>query len=148
VPLLAWQGWCPEFFEDDSKAADHRLWELSDVHSRSDYYLSSYDLKALYFLSINYILGVGCLGVPYAFARAGFLLCFAILLTVTALSYITVMWVAETGVRLDRRLLFIKNRIEFNSTTDDSISRDASLVTSSSAISEKTHLVRGGRPSL
>lgn len=52
------------YAEDDSEAAEHRLWELSDIHSRSDCNLSSYDLKALYFLSINYILGVGCLGVP------------------------------------------------------------------------------------
>jgi hypothetical protein len=58
-----------------------------------------------------------------------------------------VMWVAETGVRFDGRVLFVKNSTEFNSTTNDSISRDAASVTTSSAISEKTTLLRGGRPS-
>jgi hypothetical protein len=41
------------------------------------------------------------LGIPYAFARAGFLLCSLILLVVTLLSYLTVMWVAETGARFE-----------------------------------------------
>ena len=59
----------------------------------------SYSLQALYYLSINYILGVGCLGVPFAFARAGFMLSGAIMVVVTLFSYMTVMWVAEVGER-------------------------------------------------
>ena len=59
----------------------------------------AYTLQALYYLSINYILGVGCLGIPYAFARAGFMLCITTLLVVSLSSFCTVMWVAETGER-------------------------------------------------
>ena len=66
---------------------------------------SSYTLRALYYLSINYILGVGCLGVPYAFARSGFLLCTTILATVTLLSYITIMWIGETGIRYECEMM-------------------------------------------
>jgi len=65
---------------------------------------SNYTLGALYCLSINYILGVGCLGVPYAFARAGFILCGSIIMLVTIASYVTVMWVAESGSRLEMEL--------------------------------------------
>jgi hypothetical protein len=80
--------------ESIEDASSHRLLELATGTPSS-----SYNLKALYYLTINYILGVGCLGVPHAFARAGMLLCSAVLLTVTILSYVTVLWVAESGER-------------------------------------------------
>jgi amino acid permease len=89
-----------EQVEDDTlQVTHHRLFELFERHPSS-----SYTLRALYFLCINYILGVGCLGVPYAFARAGFLLCTVVLVTVTLLSYMTVLWVAESGARLELML--------------------------------------------
>lgn len=70
---------------------------ISESHATSP----AYSLRALYYLTINYILGVGCLGIPYAFARAGFVLCSTILLAVTVCSYMTVMWVAESGRRYE-----------------------------------------------
>lgn len=88
--------------EDVADIGDHRLIELSSIHYSP--YEKSFTLQALYFLSINYILGVGCLGVPYAFAHAGFILCFCILLVVSFVSFLTVMWVAETGDRYERAL--------------------------------------------
>ena len=81
-------------------SAGHRLLELAEADEDE----RSYSLLALYYLSINYILGVGCLGIPFAFARAGFLLCSSILIIVTIFSYMTVMWVAETGARFERQL--------------------------------------------
>ena len=84
---------------DEQHAEDvthHRLFQLLESHAPS-----SYTLKALYYLCINFILGVGCLGIPYAFAKAGFVLCSVILTIVTLLSYMTVMWVAESGARLE-----------------------------------------------
>eukprot|EP00566_Odontella_aurita_P008689 CAMPEP_0113589674 /NCGR_PEP_ID=MMETSP0015_2-20120614/36220_1 /TAXON_ID=2838 /ORGANISM="Odontella" /LENGTH=845 /DNA_ID=CAMNT_0000495721 /DNA_START=23 /DNA_END=2560 /DNA_ORIENTATION=+ /assembly_acc=CAM_ASM_000160 len=85
-------------FEDDDGEAK----STSSAASSTSYYDSaSYTLSALYCLTINYILGVGCLGVPYAFARAGFVLCGVIILTVTVTSYITVMWVAECGAEAE-----------------------------------------------
>jgi amino acid permease len=99
-----YHGKSPSLLVDDADTithmVDHRLMEMTEG-DRSE---SKYSLQALYFLSINYILGVGCLGIPYAFARAGFVLCSLILLTVSILSYVTVMWVAETGVRFELAL--------------------------------------------
>eukprot|EP00547_Thalassionema_nitzschioides_P006765 CAMPEP_0194222362 /NCGR_PEP_ID=MMETSP0156-20130528/32762_1 /TAXON_ID=33649 /ORGANISM="Thalassionema nitzschioides, Strain L26-B" /LENGTH=271 /DNA_ID=CAMNT_0038953125 /DNA_START=182 /DNA_END=994 /DNA_ORIENTATION=- len=86
--------------EDVVNIGDHRLVELSSIHYAP--YEKSFSLRALYFLSINYILGVGCLGVPYAFARAGFILCICIILVVSFVSFLTVMWVAETGDRYEK----------------------------------------------
>lgn len=54
---------------------------------------------AAFILTLNYILGVGCLGVPYAFERAGVLLSAGILIFTSALSFVTVMWVSETVAR-------------------------------------------------
>lgn len=88
-----------EHHDDDDQVTHehHRLFQLL----QEGHPTSSYTLQALYYLCINFILGVGCLAVPFAFARAGFLLCSAILLTVTVLSYMTVLWVAESGARLE-----------------------------------------------
>lgn len=115
--------------EDTMEMSEHRLFDVTSSPGGGEQTKSknAYTLKALYYLSINYILGVGkyrteiflinlvlspahlciypslgfagCLGVPYAFARAGFLLCISILLVVTICSFMTVMWVAETGER-------------------------------------------------
>ena len=92
--------------DQETEVTHHRLFELLESHPTS-----SYTLQALYYLCINFILGVGCLGVPYAFARAGFLLCLAVLMIVTIFSYMTVMWVAESGTRLER-LLSIESKEE------------------------------------
>lgn len=62
---------------------------------------NGYTLYALYFLSINYILGVGVVGVPYAFSKSGWLLGSALVIVITLISYMTVMWVAEAGERAE-----------------------------------------------
>jgi amino acid permease len=85
--------------DDSTLNVENRLLEIGE----QQYCESSYSLQALYYLSINFIMGVGCLGIPYAFARAGFILCSSILLTVTLCSYMTVMWVAETGDRFEKQ---------------------------------------------
>eukprot|EP00978_Attheya_sp_CCMP212_P031462 scaffold119064_cov55-Attheya_sp.AAC.2 len=101
LPLLRW---LPSDDDHDVDAtSQHRIFDtisptFSWDTSKGD---SSYNLMALYCLSINYILGVGCLGIPYAFARAGFILCSFIIVIVTLMSYLTVMWVAETGARVE-----------------------------------------------
>jgi amino acid permease len=88
-----------ETVNDSTLNVENRLLEIGE----QQHYESSYSLQALYYLSINFIMGVGCLGIPYAFARAGFILCSSILLTVTLCSYMTVMWVAETGDRFEKQ---------------------------------------------
>ena len=81
----------------DRRESSSRSQDPSEATTDGDTTTSSsgYTLHALYCLSINYILGVGCLGVPYAFARAGLALGACLVLVVTLLSYWTVMWVAE-----------------------------------------------------
>ena len=86
--------------EEREMTEGHRLLNMLDTN----HHHIRYSLREVYFLSINYILGVGCLGIPYAFARAGFLLCGSILLTVTIFSFMTVLWVAETGVRFEEQM--------------------------------------------
>eukprot|EP00808_Paulinella_micropora_P013904 g52622.t1 len=58
-----------------------------------------YGPRAAYAFTINYILGVGCLGIPYALSKAGLLLGSFILCVVTAFSFLTVVWVAECVAR-------------------------------------------------
>lgn len=56
-----------------------------------------------YLFTVNYILGVGCLGVPYAFLEAGLVLGTLTIFICSASSFVTVMWVAECGNRLFQR---------------------------------------------
>ncbi|KAG7346988.1 transmembrane amino acid transporter [Nitzschia inconspicua] len=86
--------------EQSVASGHHRLLELASYYETPDESgKGGYTLRSMYFLSINYILGVGILGIPYSFAKAGFLLCLGLLAIVTIFSYWTVMWVAESGVR-------------------------------------------------
>jgi len=58
-----------------------------------------YSPLVAYAFTVNYILGVGSLGIPYAFYRAGLLMGNVLIAVVTLISYATVMWVGETVAR-------------------------------------------------
>jgi hypothetical protein len=79
-----------------------------------------YTLRALYCFSINYILGVGVCGIPYAFYKSGYLLGSFLVILITLISYMTVMWVAEAGVQAE---LLLKHQqqsaIELNRDPND-----------------------------
>ncbi|KAF0713431.1 Aste57867_4332 [Aphanomyces stellatus] len=60
---------------------------------------SNYSPVIAYSFTVNYILGVGSLGVPYALYKAGIVFGSALLVFVSFVSYITVMWVSETTTR-------------------------------------------------
>lgn len=79
-----WSGW-----------ASGRLAPVLESFSQS----GGYTPLICYFFTINYILGVGCLGIPYAFLRSGVLLGSAMIVLLSYVAYITVLWVAETGHR-------------------------------------------------
>ena len=49
-----------------------------------------------YAFTVNYILGVGCLGIPYAFLQCGIVLGSTLVIVLSIVSYMTVMWVAQT----------------------------------------------------
>ena len=58
-----------------------------------------YTSTICYIFTINYILGVGCLGIPYAFLKSGVVLGSLLIILLSTVAYITVMWVAESGHR-------------------------------------------------
>jgi amino acid permease len=58
-----------------------------------------YTTLICYIFTINYILGVGCLGIPYAFLRSGVVLGSLLIIVLSSVAYMTVMWVAESGHR-------------------------------------------------
>ncbi|KAH7468899.1 hypothetical protein PRIC1_010012 [Phytophthora ramorum] len=60
---------------------------------------AQYSPVVAYAFTVNYILGVGSLGIPYAFYRAGLVMGNIMILVVTLLSYMTVMWVCESVAR-------------------------------------------------
>ena len=62
---------------------------------------TGYDKRAAYIFTINYILGVGCLGIPYSFSRSGIIFGSSIIVGVSTLAYATVCWVAESVSRAE-----------------------------------------------
>ena len=68
----------------------------------------SYSPFTAYCFTVNYILGVGVLGMPFAFVKAGWLLSTLCLALVTAMATLSALWLSEVGVRaarLERRAL-------------------------------------------
>ena len=59
----------------------------------------SYGAKVAYCFCLNYMLGVGALGIPNAFVKGGVVLSSAIMILVTLVSIITVVWMAEVCAR-------------------------------------------------
>ncbi|CAH0518954.1 unnamed protein product [Peronospora belbahrii] len=87
--------------ETRSSRNAHRL-----LHRESSFSLvkqqdlsAQYSPYVAYAFTVNYILGVGSLGIPYAFYRAGLIMGNIMIVLVTLLSYITVMWVCESVAR-------------------------------------------------
>ncbi|GMF40741.1 unnamed protein product [Phytophthora fragariaefolia] len=72
----------------------HRRASLPPAKQRA-----GYSPLVAYAFTVNYILGVGSLGIPFAFHRAGLLMGNAMIALVTLLSYVTVMWVCESVAR-------------------------------------------------
>ena len=61
-----------------------------------------------YCFTVNYILGVGVLGMPHAYVKGGWLLSTLCLLVVTGMAALTAIWLAQTGqraARLERRAI-------------------------------------------
>jgi hypothetical protein len=77
-------------------------WDRCEVEiSRISVLTSFHDYNPLvaYFFTVNYVLGVGCLGIPYAFYQSGLVLASAVIIFVTFISYITVMFIAEVSYK-------------------------------------------------
>jgi len=66
-----------------------------------------------YAFTVNYILGVGCLGIPYAFLRCGPLFGSVIVISLSCVTYITVMWVAVASQQEIQLSLYLSSTNPF-----------------------------------
>ncbi|RHY25846.1 hypothetical protein DYB32_008948 [Aphanomyces invadans] len=95
-----------EIGETRSTRAAHQLMSYSLSRSLSfnpvdiDPSASGYTPLVAYSFTVNYILGVGSLGVPYALYKAGVVFGSILLILVSFISYVTVMWVSEATARV------------------------------------------------
>ena len=71
---------------------------------------SNYGPLVAYAFTLNYILGVGSLGVPLAFYKSGLLVACFLVIFVSFVSYMTVMWVAEVVHRAEKVGVLIRSR--------------------------------------
>lgn len=67
--------------------------------ARSSHFTTSYSPFVLYAFTLNYILGVGCLALPYAMYRVGIVTGVIVLAFVALMTYITVNWIIECSWR-------------------------------------------------
>ena len=61
--------------------------------------VGDYNPFICYAFTVNYILGCGVLGVPFAFYKAGIVAGTAIIIAISFFSYLTVLWVGEASYR-------------------------------------------------
>jgi len=68
--------------------------------------MNQYTPLVAYSFTVNYILGVGSLAIPYAVYRAGIVLGIFMIVSISYISYMTIMWICEVCQRvreLDRK---------------------------------------------
>jgi hypothetical protein len=88
--------WSNVFSEDGEEEGK---WEIK-MGSRVTFLRSldgNYTPGIAYAFTVNYILGVGVLGMPYAFLKAGVVLASATIIFTSLITYATVMWVANAA---------------------------------------------------
>ena len=93
--------WSSVYDEDGDESGDYNRVENTPVSVRASILdsLQVYNPYVCYAFTVNYILGVGCLGIPYAFYQSGIILGSALIIFLSFISYTTVMWIAETSHR-------------------------------------------------
>lgn len=111
----------------DESHMDSRVTAVVDSFSST----RNYSPTICYMFTINYVLGVGCLGIPYAFMQSGIAVGGVLVVVVSAVALLTVLWVAEAG-----------HIFRFIASTHKDISSFSVLLEDSSAasISERTTL--------
>jgi Transmembrane amino acid transporter protein len=93
--------WSSVYDEDGDESGEYNRVENTPVSVRASILdsLQLYNPYVCYAFTVNYILGVGCLGIPYAFYQSGIILGCALIIFLSFISYTTVMWIAETSHR-------------------------------------------------
>ena len=86
-------------FEDTAEEEPNAAWVYFTRAGRLQNNGVYYGKCSAYAVTLNYVLGLGCLGIPYAFFQAG--LSFSILMTFFAafLSMLSTMWIVEVHMR-------------------------------------------------
>lgn len=85
-------------FEDEGEEDGN--WTRSHEPSSRTHMIEFFSLNGqytpfiCYAFTVNYILGVGCLGVPFAFLQSGLVLGIILIMVLSYISYITVVWIA------------------------------------------------------
>lgn len=86
--------WSSVFEDEGEEVGD---WERTPTNSRAEIlnrFGQEYTPLIGYAFTVNYILGVGCLGIPYAFLQSGIILGTIFVVALSFVSYITVLWIA------------------------------------------------------
>jgi len=89
--------WSNIFSEDGEEEG---RWEIKSVGTRTTALKAlegNYHPAVAYAFTVNYILGVGVLGMPYAFLKAGVVLASGTIILTSLITYATVIWVANAA---------------------------------------------------
>lgn len=103
--------WSSVFEDEGEELGD---WERTDSSSRMGmitmFGKGGYTPFVCYAFTVNYILGVGCLGIPFAFFQSGILLGSILVISLSFISYITVLWVAHATQQELKISLYLMTR--------------------------------------
>ena len=96
--------WSSVFEASGEEVGEWERDEFSSEGSRANilHLLQNYNPLVAYFFTVNYVLGVGCLGIPFAFQSCGLILGIIVITFATFVSYLTVLFVAEVPTRRER----------------------------------------------
>ena len=97
APTMADWG---SMFEDTAEEEPNAAWVYFTRATRLNLQPGTYlSTLSAYAVTLNYVLGLGCLGIPYAFFKAG--LGFSIVMTCVAafISMLSTMWIVEVHMR-------------------------------------------------
>lgn len=78
-------------------------WDENHMDSRVTVVVDSFSSTRIYspaicyMFTVNYVLGVGCLGIPYAFMQSGIVAGSVLVIVISAVALLTVLWIAEAG---------------------------------------------------
>ena len=93
--------WSSVYEENGNESGDFNRTNVVAISVRTSVLdlLQVYNPYICYAFTVNYILGVGCLGIPYAFYQSGIILGSSLIIFLSFISYTAVMWIAETSHR-------------------------------------------------
>jgi amino acid permease len=90
-------------FDDD--AEEEGYWDRTRTDTRLGNIISKLQTQGqytpfiCYAFTVNYVCGVGCLGIPHAFYQAGIVLGVLMIIGMSVLSYWTTSWIAQSTAR-------------------------------------------------